>query len=112
VGSFKRQLADRPDLLDQNKYTQVMLATGYKPAVQKPELYKHYFLEISRQLREISQTDGPDRYAAFMRMADAAIRYYGFIDSAGVNLEPQSGGEHLPFWQTAANEYAKEQGWR
>jgi hypothetical protein len=44
-------------------------------------------------------------------MIGAAIEEHDQLRQAGVVLDANSDGSHLSAWQTAANEFAADQGW-
>ena len=99
------------DLFDQNQYRALMFEPTYEWFFNKPELYKHYFLEFCRQLRTIAAAPGRDRYVLVKSMIQRAAGHFRAIEQAGVELDANSDGSHLSHWMTAANEFAQDQGW-
>ncbi len=111
IGAIRRELPD-DGIFDENEYNAQMFEPEFKWHFTKPVLYKHYFLEFSRQLNSISKFDGVDRYKAVCSIIQTARSFYSRLDEEGVVLDSNSDGSHLPAWLTAANQFAKLQGWR
>ncbi len=97
---------------DDNHYKAQMFEPSYHWHFSKPELYKHYFLVFSEQIRSISNYNGSDRYHFLRQLIEQGIAEYLSIRERGVVLDQDSDGSHLPAWLTAANLFAQDQGWR
>jgi hypothetical protein len=110
-GAIRRQMRDR-DLFDDNKYNAKMFEPSFQWHFSKPELYKHHFLEFSRQLRQVAVVEGAERYVLVRQMICHAMASFDAMDRAGIVLSSENDGSHLPLWLTAMNEFANEQGWR
>lgn len=78
----------------------------------KPEPYKHHFLAFSKQLANVAALPPRERVQAIDSACRAAFARYRALDQAGVLLEPDSAGEHLPAWVTALNRFAASAGLR
>jgi hypothetical protein len=111
-GAIERRLPDGKSFFDQNKYQAIMFRPSYNWHFAKPELYKHHFLELSRQLRQISDLEGKDRYKQVRALIETAIRNFKTMDDSGIVLDQDNDGSHLAAWITAANEFAQDRGWR
>jgi hypothetical protein len=98
-------------MFDQNKYQAIMFEPTFKWHFMKSELYKHYFFEFARQLKTVSSVTGKERYILVRKMLQDAMTNFRAMDDSGVALDPNSDGSHLPHWLTAANGFAKDQGW-
>ena len=92
-------------LFPDSKYKPIMFQPDYKWHFTKPELYKHFFMEFSRQVREL-----PDGYLArknhIVELVHAAINEYDKIQTK-VLLNPDSDGSHLPHWINAISIFEK-----
>jgi len=111
VGALQAVPALAP-LFDHNHYNAAMFVPTYKWHFSKPELYKHYFLEMTEQLRHVGQVHGKARYERLSTMITEASLWYTTLKEAGIVLEnTENDGSHLPAWQTAANLFAKKMGW-
>jgi hypothetical protein len=110
-GALRRQMRDR-NLFDDNKYNTKLFEATFQWHFTKPELYKHHFIEFSRQLRQIASVDAADRYALVTRMIREAMANFEAVDRAGIVLSSDNDGSHLPLWLTAINEFAQYRGWR
>ncbi len=111
-GAIERRLPGGKSLFDQNKYQAIMFRPSFNWHFSKPELYKHHFLELSRQLRTISQLEGKERYEQVVAMIREAGRIFKTMDQSGIVLDQDNDGSHLSAWLTAANEFAQDNGWR
>jgi len=111
-GAIERRLPGGRSLFDQNKYQALMFQPTFKWHFTKPELYKHHFLELSRQLRRISDYQGKERYDYVKTMIEGAIATFTQMEDAGIVLDKDNDGSHLSAWLTAINEFAQDKGWR
>jgi hypothetical protein len=71
-----------------------------------PDLYKHFFLVFSGQVRALPN-DMQDRFAYVDDRISAAINLYREIAEAGVALDENSDGSHLYAWRTAMRLFAR-----
>jgi hypothetical protein len=94
-----------------NEYHAMLFADPSKLKPTKPIMYKHYFVEMTRQIQDITQVTDIERFLAVSHMIDEAISWFEKISNSGVVLDSDSRGSHLFTWQTAINIFAKEQGW-
>jgi hypothetical protein len=111
-GAIERRLPNGKNLFDQNKYHATMFQPSFQWHFTKPQLYKHHFLELSRQLREISAFEGKARFRHVEGMVKGAMKVFQEMDKAGIVLDSDNDGSHLPAWLTAINEFAQDRGWR
>jgi hypothetical protein len=111
-GAIERRLPNGNNLFDRNKYQATMFQPSFKWHFAKPELYKHHFIELSRQLRRISAVDGNTRYQYVESMVKEAMKVFQQMERAGIVLDSDNDGSHLPAWLTAMNEFAQDKGWR
>jgi len=111
IGAITRVFGDT-QLFDDNHYKAQMFEPSYHWHFSKPELYKHYFLVFSEQIRSISNYNGIDRYHFLRQLIEQGMAEFASIRDRGVILDQDSDGSHLPAWLTAANLFAQDQGWR
>lgn len=96
---------------DDNTYKDTLLFDpDYKWHSAKPEPYKHFFFESSKQLREVNILEDEARYNKVCNIIECGIQRYSQLNESGVELEKY--GSNLPKWLTAANLFASDQGWR
>ena len=101
------------ELIPKNKYQAAMFQPTFKWHFSKPELYQHYFLEFSTQLKEIRKVSGKERYIKVKNLLETAISEYDFLmNTRGIAFDNNSDGSHLPLWLTAINEFAGDMHWR
>lgn len=108
IGLLTKRLPDYRDHLGHNEYTDIILSPNYKPTLVKIP-YKHFFVEGSKQLRQISQFEGQNRAVEVCRIIELAIREHKRIRDTGIILDDP---DHLNGWLTAANLFMEEKGWR
>jgi len=104
------QIPDFRERLGNNEYITRMLDPEYHWYWNKPEPYKHFFIESSKQLREVGHIHEEERYHLVSSIIESARTEYSRIEDIGIVLDDY--GSYLPKWLTAANLFAKEQGWR
>lgn len=112
LGSLRDEVPEIYERIPVNKYNALMFEPDYNWHFNKPELYKHYFLEFSKQVREVSCVSGQDRYSMLLEKLQQADSLYRTIADRGVYLDTNSDGSHIGPWITAANRYARFMGWR
>jgi len=110
-GAIIRRYPDGATLFDRNKYQALMFKPTFKWHFMKPELYKHHFLELSRQLRRVAATGGRERYRYVVSLIEEAMHVHERMAHAGIILNGDNDGSHLGAWLTAANEFAQDKGW-
>jgi hypothetical protein len=93
-----------------NKYKDIILDPTYEWNFNKPEPYKHFFIEGSKQLRDVNALDDEARYVKVCDIIETAIQGYTELEKAGIRLDGY--GSNLPKWLTAANLFASDRGWR
>ena len=95
-GAILRRLPGGKSLFDQNKYQAVMFQPSYNWHFAKPELYMHHFIELSRQLREISTLEGRARYQLVRGLLEGAVDKFRAMDDAGIVLDQNNDGSPPP----------------
>lgn len=111
LGIIKRVINNQ-DFFDKNAYQAEMFKPIFNWHFGRPQLYKHYFLVFSEQLRRVSNIENSKRYKKVCAIIQNAINNYSFFAENGIVFDPDSDGSHLYAWITAANLFAAEQGWR
>jgi len=109
IQAMNRKIPNFKKLLGENKYTDEMLSPSYKiSSIKTP--YKHFFVEGSKQLRNIGSLKIEDRYVELNSIMESAVDRFTALEEIGFVLG--GCGSHLPSWLTAANLFAADQGWR
>lgn len=96
-------------LFGNSEYLNIMLKPDYIWSSAKPEIYKHYFVEISKQVQQISLLEEKERFRYIHQLIKTAMREFSEIEQLGIDLG--QAGSHLPKWMTVANQFAKDKGW-
>ena len=112
VGAVERARPGGESVFDQNHYQAIMFTPTYNWHFSKPELYKHFFFVFSKQLKAVGRHKDVDRYRYVVELMEEARSRYSTLEGRGVVFDPDSDGSHLPYWLTAANQFAADIGWR
>lgn len=107
ISPIQQLYAKWQDVFSDSKYKPLMFNPEFNWHFQKPELYKHYFIEIDRQIKRFPQTY-EDRRQHLVEKVKKAIAVFSEIDAAGVFLDPNSDGSHLYHWLTAIKLFEKK----
>lgn len=108
IGAIGRVIGDSSAFFDESRYRVTMFEPTYNWHFQKPEPYKHHFLVFSSQLRAISALPVPRRIAYVRELCSSAVEEFSHLEGAGVVLDFDSSGGHLPSWLTALNLYDRQ----
>lgn len=76
------------------------LAQPIEPTFNQPTLYKHYFLNMQRQINALRQVSGHDRRRYLFDRVDEAMAAYRDLPP-GLELEKHGRSTHLHGWRTA-----------
>lgn len=112
LGAIEREVQDQENFIDQNDYQARSFQPEYNWHFNKPEPYKHYFLEFTNQLNRLIDYEGRERYNAISNMINKAIYNYNLLKDRGIVFDSINGDSHLYRWQTAINQFASLVGWR
>ncbi len=104
--SMKMLIPDYKSYFDDNQYKVEMFQPSFNWNFQRPELYKHYFLSFHNQLNLLPH-DFEERYQHIKANIKEAIILFEEIDEAGILLEKNSNGDHLPLWNNAIEMFYK-----
>jgi hypothetical protein len=111
IGAIVRGLPNERGFFDENRHQALMFQPSYRWQFQKAELYKHGLLVLHRQLRDIGRYEDKARYEVVQATIRSAMSYYQRLEDGGVVFDAESGGNHLPAWLTAANQFGIQKGW-
>lgn len=76
-----------------------IFASSERPHFTKPELYKHHFVLISKQLEELASLEKIERIRTIKEILEEASALYKEIEDVGVMFfDGNCKGEHLPAW--------------
>lgn len=111
VQLLKRAYPDG-DIFDETEYKAEMFKQTYKWHFTKPELYKHHFIVMYKQLKSLAAEQGKSRYELFCDMAKESKEKYNTLSHQGFEFDHNSDGSHISIWLTVANIFAKKMGWK
>ncbi|MGA2122506.1 MAG: hypothetical protein ABSG49_10790 [Methanoregula sp.] len=106
---MKRKTFKSPIFFGDNKYLTKMLNPGYRGTAHNIEPHKHYYIEMSKQLRQIRTVENQNRYQEVCKIIESAKQGFSQLDEAGIDVGDK--GAFLPHWLTAAKQFAEVQGW-
>ncbi|HAS87941.1 MAG TPA: hypothetical protein DCS48_01335 [Desulfovibrio sp.] len=94
---------DFPDLWSKvyipTQYSEEVLATAQKPHFSQPKLYKHFFMLINQQYKELSSLNVADKINRLSEKVTAAHELYTELESRGVLFfDANCKGDHLIIW--------------
>ena len=98
------------------KWNEVFADSKYKPLIftpdfnwhfQKPELYKHFFIQFAKQINELP-TESEKREKRVLKWIEEAIYTYQDLQKK-VLLDDNSDGSHLTHWVNAISLFRKKQ---
>lgn len=106
---MRSKIPQSEQFLGNNKYLSSILNPNYRGTGHNKEPYKHYFIEISKQLRHISALENENRYVEVCKIIQSAKKGFSQMDAAGIDVGEQ--GAFLSHWLTAANQFAEGREW-
>lgn len=92
------------DYFDDSPYKEYLLDPSSALSFQRPEVYKHYFYVKARQVRQLPELAARPEY--LRTRINEALGLFERIREAGVYLDGDSDGSHLPAWLNALAMYA------
>lgn len=100
-------------IFENSKYNPLMFEEEYKWYFNKPELYKHYFLIFSSQIKSLPGQNR-NRIKVLRKSFENAINIYDDIKSHRIFLDSDSDGSHLYHWLNSMSmfeEYLRSNGY-
>lgn len=94
------------ELFEESPYNPLSSVPEFEWYFQNPGLYKHYFVVFSRQVRTLP-SELHKRFSQVESMVKEALRLFKAIQDAGVYLDEDSDGSHLPHWLNAMALYRR-----
>ncbi|EJG0987200.1 hypothetical protein C4G66_RS09725 [Vibrio parahaemolyticus] len=86
-------------------YSENALSITKELTFQNPQLYKHYFISFSEQLKLLSVLNIEQRHTKLKQWINEAIQYHQMIKNIPLDLEKHGNGEHLDHWLNTINIY-------
>lgn len=100
---------DAPDLwakiYTSTSYADEVIARGFEPHFNQPDLYKHHFMCLYRQLKHLGSFAIRERFSLIREHIKAAMMYYDEIEEIPLDLDPHGSNGHLQPWLDALNRY-------
>lgn len=106
IGAMRRLYPRINEIFPDSKYKPLLFSPTFKWHFQKAEPYKHYFLEIAKQVDSLS-SDIVKRKEDMKNSLKNAIHEYEEINKCGILFDTESDGSHLYQWLNAITYYEK-----
>jgi len=106
IGGIRKLYSQLDTLFEDSRYKPLMFKPEYNWHFTKPEPYKHYFLTFSTQISQLPSFV-TEKIVFLKNSFRSALKIFGEIEAAGVNLDENSNGSHLNFWLTTISMYEK-----
>lgn len=85
--------------------SQQVIAAAVDPAFNQPGLYKHHFLCMAEEIKELAALSVDRRFAAIRAHIKRAMDFHAQIEQMPLDLDPHGNGEHLGAWLDALNQF-------
>lgn len=92
-------------IYSQTEYSESVIGRAVEPFFNQPDLYKHHFICLYRQLKQLGALEVRERFTLIREQIKLAIGYYEEIEDMPLDLDPHGSGEHLQPWLDALNKY-------
>jgi hypothetical protein len=106
IAAMKSLYPNFDTIFANSDYKPLMFEPTFNWNFQKPELYKHYFVEYSKQVRELP-FDLDERKSFLKRKIIDAIAIYDDMAYHRILLNDDSNGSHLIQWTNAISMFEK-----
>jgi len=100
IYAIQRLYSKWEEIFADSKYKPLIFTPEFKWHFQKSELYKHFFIEFSKQVRKLPD-DYNNRKKFLVELLKGAIQTFREIEDAGIYLDSNSDGSHLYHWLTS-----------
>ncbi len=107
IQAMKNIMPDYAAYFDYSEFQPLMFKPEYRWHFNKSELYKHYFLVFSRQVKNLPPSQ-PERVEKIKDIIKDALLSFNTIANSGVLLDDDSNGSHLPTWLNVITAFQKE----
>jgi hypothetical protein len=82
-------------------YAEKALEARVEPTFNQPDLYKHYFINISNQLAEVNEKKPSERVSVLLEWIGHAEECYRELKRRGIEVDVHGGPGHLLAWREA-----------
>ena len=96
---LRQMVPNWQSLFNDSPYKSYLLNPTTALNFQRSEIYKHYFFTFAQQIAELPQLSGRQEHIRAQILN--AIQLFEQINGAGVFLDENSDGSHLPSWLNA-----------
>jgi|SaaInlStandDraft_7_1057024.scaffolds.fasta_scaffold18922_2 hypothetical protein len=98
-----------PDLWEEiyrpTEYGDIAMDATIEPHFGSPSLYKHHFICMNEQIKELSLLPVEERYKLLRANIKKAMEYYKLIEDIPYDMERHGNGDHLQPWLDSINIY-------
>lgn len=86
-------------------YAEAVIGRSVEPHFNQPDLYKHHFVSMGRQLKDLSAVNVRERFGLLRDQLKAAMAHYEEIAEMPLDLDPHGSGQHIQPWLDALARY-------
>ena len=108
IPAFRKLMPDWENLFDNTIYKEYLLDPETSLNFQRSELYKHYFLLYSNQIKSLPSTSERSNY--IKNLLQNSLTLFEQISDSGVFLDSDSDGSHLAPWINAITMFERSSG--
>lgn len=106
-GQAKHIKDNNPDLWNEiyrpTDHGDSAMGATIEPHFGSPSLYKHHFICMNEQIKELGVLPVEERYKLLRTKIKEAMKYYELIESMPYDLEKHGNGDHLQPWLNSIN---------
>lgn len=92
-------------LYTSTSYAEAVIGRAVEPHFNQPDLYKHHFVCMYRQLKDLSAVNTRERFGLIRDQLRAGMEYYEEIEDMPLYLDTHGSGQHLQPWLDALTRY-------
>ena len=92
-------------LYTETEHSKQVIAAAVDPTFNQPGLYKHHFLCMNEQIKDLAALSANQRFDAVRAQIKRAMDLHAQIEEMPLDLDPHGNGEHLEAWLDAINRY-------
>ena len=109
VSAISELTGDINKYFDQSEYRITMFEPTYNWHFTKPEPYKHYFSAFTKQVAALVEANLDKTIENIRSSLENAKDNFAELEQAGIVLDSNSDGSHIPVWLTSLNMYLHSQ---
>lgn len=106
IKAIQQLYSNFEDVFSDSKYKPLMFTSTFNWHFSKSELYKHFFIEVSNQVKALP-SDIEERKKYLIQCIKKALKMYDEMNISGILFDSDSDCSHLVQWFNAISLYEK-----